>query len=73
MMIQAGNMIDMTIGVTFGLSTLSAAAYGQIVSNAGSILFGEAVEAAAAALGLRSPHFTHEQKMLPIVRKTGLL
>jgi len=32
-MIQAGNAIDCTLGVTLGLSTLSAAAFGQIVSN----------------------------------------
>lgn len=29
-MIQAGDMIDSTIGVTLGLSTLTAAAFGQV-------------------------------------------
>ena len=32
-MIQAGDLIDNTIGVTLGLSTLTAAAYGQVVSD----------------------------------------
>ena len=39
-MIQAGNAIDCTLGVTFGLSTLSAAAVGGLVSNASGIFFG---------------------------------
>jgi hypothetical protein len=30
-MIQAGDLIDSTIGVTLGLSTLTAAAFGQVV------------------------------------------
>jgi Transmembrane protein 65 len=33
LMLQAGNAIDCTLGVTLGISTLSAAAIGQIVSN----------------------------------------
>jgi len=72
-MILSGNAIDLTLGVTFGISTLTAAAFGQIVSMAGSVIFGGAVETAASALGLRSPDFTMEQKSLPIVRKTGYL
>jgi hypothetical protein len=68
-MLQAGNVIDCTLGVTLGLSTLSAAAFGQIFSNAGSILFGGGVEQVAANMGLKSPNFTLEQTKLPIVRK----
>ncbi|CAB9510036.1 Transmembrane protein 65 [Seminavis robusta] len=43
-MIHAGNAIDCTIGVTLGLSTLAAAAVGQIVANAGGIVFGETLQ-----------------------------
>ena len=32
-MLQAGNAIDCTIGVTFSLSTLTAAAFGQVCSD----------------------------------------
>jgi len=39
-MIQAGNAIDCSLGVTFGLSTLTAAAIGGLVSNVAGILFG---------------------------------
>ena len=43
-MIHAGNAIDCTIGVTLGVSTLAAAAVGQIVANTGGILFGETLQ-----------------------------
>jgi len=71
-MLQAGNAIDCTLGVTLGISTLTAAALGQIVSNMGSIIFGDGVERAASAMGLSSPYFTLEQSKLPIVRKTQM-
>ena len=32
-MIQAGGYIDSTLGVKFGLATLTAAAMGQVVSD----------------------------------------
>jgi Transmembrane protein 65 len=48
-MIQAGNAIDCTIGVVFGLSTLSAAAIGQICSDASGVVFGGTVERLAKA------------------------
>lgn len=32
-MIQAGGYIDSTLGVKFGLTTLTAAAMGQVVSD----------------------------------------
>ena len=32
-MLHAGNAIDATLGVTFGLSTLAAAACGQVCSD----------------------------------------
>jgi len=43
-MIHAGNAIDCTVGVSLGLSTLAAAAVGQIVANTGGILFGETLQ-----------------------------
>ncbi|EOD36166.1 hypothetical protein EMIHUDRAFT_49391, partial [Emiliania huxleyi CCMP1516] len=42
-MIQAGNAIDCTLGVSFGLSTLTAlraAAFGQVCSDSAGVLFG---------------------------------
>jgi hypothetical protein len=70
-MIQAGNAIDCTIGVLFGLSTLSAAAIGQICSDASGVLFGGTVERLAKAAGLPSPNLTAAQTKLPIVARTA--
>lgn len=51
-MIQAGELIDLTLGVTFGLSTLTAAACGQVFSDVAGVTFGGTVDALAAKLGL---------------------
>jgi hypothetical protein len=40
-----GDFIDTTIGVIFGLSTLSAAALGQVVSDVSGVFFGGTIEA----------------------------
>lgn len=72
-MLHAADAIDCSLGVALGLSTLHAAAFGQIVSNACSVVFGGAVERAAAAMGLPSPHFMPGQRKLPIVQRTGLV
>lgn len=48
-MIQAGNMIDCTIGVQFGLSTLTAAAVGGLISNLSGVIFGGTLETLAKA------------------------
>eukprot|EP00934_Nitzschia_sp_Nitz4_P007823 Nitzschia sp. Nitz4//scaffold194_size40385//17315//18376//NITZ4_007528-RA/size40385-processed-gene-0.14-mRNA-1//-1//CDS//3329540328//7813//frame0 len=66
-MLQAGNAIDCSIGVIFGLSTLSAAAIGQICSDASGVVFGGTVERLAKAAGLPSANLTAAQSRLPIV------
>ena len=63
-MIQAGEMIDCTLGVKFGLSTLTAAAYGQVLSDLSGTLFGSTMDAIAAKLGLQSAKLTHAQERL---------
>eukprot|EP00565_Helicotheca_tamesis_P002370 CAMPEP_0185740836 /NCGR_PEP_ID=MMETSP1171-20130828/38637_1 /TAXON_ID=374046 /ORGANISM="Helicotheca tamensis, Strain CCMP826" /LENGTH=275 /DNA_ID=CAMNT_0028412765 /DNA_START=285 /DNA_END=1112 /DNA_ORIENTATION=+ len=71
-LLQAGNAIDCTIGVTFGFSTLTAAAFGSIVSMGVGVLFGGAVERVFNACGLPNPGFSAAQRSLPIVRRVGL-
>ncbi|KAJ1472793.1 hypothetical protein T484DRAFT_1838987 [Baffinella frigidus] len=44
-MIFMGDLIDSTLGVTFGLSTLTAAGFGQIFSDVSGVCFGGTVEA----------------------------
>ena len=61
-MIQAGDLIDSTLGVTFGLSTLTAAACGQIFSDVSGVCFGGYVELLALKLGLPVAEVTAQQR-----------
>jgi Transmembrane protein 65 len=72
-MLQAGNAIDCTLGVTFGLSTLTAAAFGQICSDAAGVLSGGSLERVFAKVGLPLPQFLPGQRHLPLVRRVGLV
>ena len=71
-MLQAGNAIDCTIGVTFGLSTLTAAAFGQVCSDAAGVLSGGTLERIGSWAGLPKTGFTAAQRGLPIVKRVGL-
>ena len=53
--IHAGDAIDASVGVTFGLSSLAAAAMGQIASDTSGVLFGSTIENAALRLGFAAP------------------
>jgi len=67
-MIQAGDLIDSSLGVTFGLSTLTAAALGNVCSDTSGCLFGGIVESASEKLKLPGPNFTPAQASMRIVR-----
>ncbi|KAG7352502.1 transmembrane protein [Nitzschia inconspicua] len=69
-MLQAGNAVDCTLGVTFGLSTLAAAAIGQVVSDASGVVFGSSLERIATKFGLPPTNLTTAQRALPIVART---
>ena len=71
-MIQAGNAIDCSIGVMLGLSTLAAAAIGQIISSGVSVTFGGYVETLARRAGLPSAGFTSAQRQLTSVRRVAM-
>uniref|UniRef100_A0A6V1R239 GAF domain-containing protein n=1 Tax=Heterosigma akashiwo TaxID=2829 RepID=A0A6V1R239_HETAK len=64
-MILAGDAIDSTIGVRFGLSTLAAAGLGQCCSDTTGVLFGNTLDAAATRLGLPQPRLTPAQRAHP--------
>ena len=49
------------MGVTFGLSTLTAAGFGQIFSDISGICFGGTVEAVCTKLGLPTAKLTGAQ------------
>jgi len=67
-MIQAGEMIDLTIGVTFGLSTLTAAGFGQCVSDVAGFTTGGLVDAAVTKMNLPSHGLSQAQLRLRSAR-----
>jgi hypothetical protein len=69
-MLQAGNAVDCTVGVTFGLSTLAAAAIGQVFSDASGVVFGSSLERIATKAGLPPTNLTSAQRALPMVART---
>jgi len=74
-MIQAGSYIDATLGATLGMSTLMAAALGQVVSDVSGVLFGGVVERSMLSLGLISGPsiaFTSAQRALPVVKNVSI-
>jgi hypothetical protein len=71
-MIQSGNVIDCTIGVTFGLSTLAAAAMGQIVSGAAAAVFGGTLDSLFRAAGLPRSGLTSAQRALPVAKRVNM-
>jgi hypothetical protein len=68
-MIYAGNAIDCTLGVTFGLSTLTAASVGSLISNSCGVLFGNTLEAIFSAAGLPRSNLSSAQRKLPIISR----
>eukprot|EP00471_Norrisiella_sphaerica_P009033 CAMPEP_0184504108 /NCGR_PEP_ID=MMETSP0113_2-20130426/52286_1 /TAXON_ID=91329 /ORGANISM="Norrisiella sphaerica, Strain BC52" /LENGTH=396 /DNA_ID=CAMNT_0026893725 /DNA_START=585 /DNA_END=1775 /DNA_ORIENTATION=- len=60
-MIQAGDFIDNHIGVAFGLTTLTAAAFGQVCSDVSGVCFGGVIEEFAAKMGLPQSTLTKSQ------------
>ncbi|KAG7370312.1 transmembrane protein [Nitzschia inconspicua] len=68
-MIYAGNIIDCTLGVAFGLSTLTAASVGALVSNSFGVIFGNTLEACFGALGLPRANLSSAQRQLPLVKR----
>jgi GAF domain-containing protein len=67
-MIQAGDAIDRTLGVSLGLSTLVAAGMGQVLSDTSGVLFGGVVESAAMKLGLPASGLSAAQMRLRRVK-----
>lgn len=68
-MITAGSYVDATLGVTLGVSTLTAAALGNAVSDVSGVLFGGVLERILSKLKYASPPpLTTSQRALPISR-----
>ena len=72
-MIQAGQYIDSTIGVSLGLATMSAAAAGQVVSDVSGVVFGGTLERFLIRLSfIEAPALTMAQRQLSICRNVSM-
>ncbi|CAG5888010.1 unnamed protein product [Menidia menidia] len=60
-MIAAGTQIELSIGVTLGISTMAAAALGNLVSDLAGLGLAGYVEALALRLGMQVPDLTPKQ------------
>ncbi|XP_074057755.1 transmembrane protein 65 isoform X3 [Macrotis lagotis] len=60
-MIVAGTQIELTIGIILGISTMAAAALGNLVSDLAGLGLAGYVEALASRLGLSIPDLTPKQ------------
>ena len=67
-MIQAGGAIDATLGVKFGLATMTAAAMGQVVSDVSGVLFGGFVKRLLHNFGISVPTLSTSQRTLSSYR-----
>lgn len=63
-MIIAGDAIDAHLGMKFGISTMAAAALGNLVSDVAGIGLGDLIEAGAARLGISIPAMAQETRNL---------
>ncbi|XP_051949001.1 transmembrane protein 65 [Xyrauchen texanus] len=60
-MIAAGTQIELSLGITFGISTMAAAALGNLVSDLAGLGLAGYVEALAVRLGMQIPDLTAKQ------------
>lgn len=67
-MIQAGEAIDMSLGVAFGLSTMTAAGFGQCFSDVAGITCGGIVDAGVAKMNLPQHNLSPAQLDLKVTR-----
>jgi len=68
-MITAGSAIDNTLGVQFGLATMTAAAIGQVVSDVSGVVFGDTM---AKVFKVAPAKLTEAQKKLAVVGRIKL-
>jgi len=72
-MIQAGDYIDSTLGVALGITTLTAAAMGNVCSDSSGVLFGGIVDAAVERLNLSTANLTDAQCRMRSTRVVATL
>lgn len=69
LMIVFGEVIDATLCVRFGFSTMVAAALGNTISDAGGVWSGGVVEDLARRYGYVTPDLSRSQEEMPITKR----
>ena len=72
LMILSGDIIDHSIGLLLGLSTLGAAALGNGVASALGMVSHGAIERSASAIGLPDPRLTLYQRELQVTKNVRM-
>lgn len=67
-LILAGDAIDTSLGVTLGISTLCAAAIGNIISDLAGVGLGTVIEDFCSKLNIPQPNLSQAQRQLRSVR-----
>ena len=70
LMLLAGDYIDITIGQSFGISTLASAGLGNMVADVSGIASGGFIESMADRMGLKDPKLSLAQLRLRVTRYT---
>ena len=68
-MILAGDYIDMTIGISLGISTMAAAGLGNLVSDVCGVWAGSSVEKASRAMGFKLPQLSEWQMQHKLTKR----
>jgi Transmembrane protein 65 len=68
LLIIAGDVIDTSLGVALGISTMCAAAIGNIISDVAGVMLGAIIEDYASRLGIPIPDLSTAQRQLRSVR-----
>lgn len=69
-MIIAGDVIENSIGLTFGLSTLCAAGFGNLISDVAGLGLGGYIEASSEKLGITRPMLSRAQEDTKVIGRT---
>ncbi|XP_062506737.1 transmembrane protein 65-like [Corticium candelabrum] len=72
-MITAGEYIDISIGASLGITTMAAAALGNMVSDVSGLGLAGTIEGMAAKLGSRIPQLSPKQLMMTRTRLSSYL
>ena len=67
-MIMAGDIIDKNIGVLLGISTLAAAAWGNLISDVFGLALAGYIEGFAVRFGMTTPDITPKQADMFVTR-----